>query len=144
MPIEVDPKRPRGRLSYATLRRSRLVRFALVGASSTAISLAVYALLLAVSVPYLLAGLAAYGVGILNGYTWNRVWTFETGPFSGVELGRYASVQGIAAAANVGGLALAVEVADLGELASEAAVLPPLILITYLINRDWTFRARSM
>jgi len=118
----------------------RLVRFALVGASSTAISLGSYALLLAVDAPYLLAGFLAYALGILNGYTWNRLWTFETGQFEHGEFARYVTIQLAAALANVAGLAFAVETLGLGELIAEVVVLTPLVLATYLINRNWTFR----
>jgi putative flippase GtrA len=101
-----------------------------------------YALLVALSVPYPIAGVVSYGLGILNGYTWNRIWTFETGTFHGPEFARYLLVQGLAALANAGGLAIAVEVLGLGELVAELVVLPPLVLVTYAVNRSWTFRPR--
>lgn len=98
--------------------------------------------MIAISVPYPIAGAVSYALGILNGYTWNRIWTFETGPFQGPEFARYAAIQGSAALANVGGLALAVEVFGLGELVAEVVVLVPLVLVTYVVNRNWTFRLR--
>lgn len=51
-------------------------------------------------------------------------------------------VQGSAALANAGGLVLAVEGFGMGEFAAEVVVVIPLVLVTYLINRNWTFRAR--
>ena len=108
--------------------------------SSTAISLGAYAILLAVDVPYLVAGFVAYALGILNGYTWNRLWTFETGAFDRAEFARYATVQVSAALANVAGLALAVEALDLGDFVAEIVVLTVLVLVTYAVNRSWTFR----
>ena len=52
-------------------------------------------------------------------------------------------VQSSGALANVGGLALAVEVLGLSELVAEVVVLSPLVVVTYLVNRNWTFRARD-
>jgi putative flippase GtrA len=51
-------------------------------------------------------------------------------------------VQGLAALANAGGLAIAVELLGLDELVAELVVLPPLVLVTYAVNRSWTFRPR--
>jgi putative flippase GtrA len=93
-------------------------------------------------VDYLVAGFLGYVAGILNGYTWNRLWTFETGPFAAGEFSRYVFVQSSGALANVGGLALAVEVAGMNKLAAEVVVLAPIVLATYLMNRNWTFRTR--
>jgi putative flippase GtrA len=101
-----------------------------------------YAVLIAAGVPYPVAGALSYGLGILNGYTWNRIWTFETGPFHGPEFARYLMIQLGAALANAGGLAVAVEALGLGELVAEVCVLVPLVLATYAINRSWTFRPR--
>lgn len=127
-------------MAHSKITDRRLVRFALVGASSTAISLGGYAVLLAVGTPYLLAGLVAYALGILNGYTWNRLWTFESGAAVRAEFARYASVQVTAALANVAGLAVAVELLGFAEFPAELGVLTVLVLATYAINRSWTFR----
>jgi putative flippase GtrA len=118
----------------------KLVRFGLVGLTSTVISLAVYGLLLLVGLPYPAAGFLSYGAGIVNGYTWNRVWTFQAGAFQKRQFARYGIVQTGAAAANAGGLALAFQIFGASEIAAEVVVLPLLVCAAFVINRDWTFR----
>jgi putative flippase GtrA len=53
----------------------RLAKFSLVGISNTLVSFASYAVLIALDVEYALAGAIAWTLGVLNGYTWNRIWT---------------------------------------------------------------------
>ena len=127
----------------AWAKRNRLLRFVVVGASSTAVTLLVYAGALAVGAWYPLAAFVGYAAGIVNGYTWNRIWTFQTGPFDLPEFSRYLVIQGSGLFANVLGLLFAVEVLGLGKFAAEVATLVPIVLVTFLANRRWTFRARS-
>jgi putative flippase GtrA len=51
-------------------------RFLIVGLANTALSVAAYRLFLDAGMPYLVAALAAFAVGAINGYRWNRRWTF--------------------------------------------------------------------
>ncbi len=121
----------------------RLLRFALVGGSSTVVTLVVYAAALAVDTWYPLAAFIGYAAGIVNGYTWNRTWTFQTGTFHFPEFSRYTAVQGSGMLANLLGLTLGIEVLGLGELVAEVATLIPIIIATFLANQRWTFRPRS-
>src|SRR5262249_28436811 len=130
---------PSRTLLYADERR-RIVRFALVGGSSTAIAVLGYGLLVELGTPYLAAATIGYGCGILNGYTWNRLWTFETGPFHFPEFLRYMVVQGTGLLANLLGLVLLVEALHLNKLLAEFLTIVPIVLVTYLLNRWWTFQ----
>jgi putative flippase GtrA len=123
--------------------RGRLVRFLVVGGSSTAVALLIYAGAIALGIPYLIGGGVGYGAGILNGYTWNRTWTFEAGDFHLPEFSRYLLVQGGGLLANLVGLTFAVERLGMAEFAAELATLVPIVLITYLLNRWWTFGTRT-
>jgi hypothetical protein len=73
---------PRPRLASALLQlvRLQLVRFGLVGATNTALTLAAYTALVALDVPVALAAAAGWGVGALNGFLLNRAWTFPAPP----------------------------------------------------------------
>jgi putative flippase GtrA len=67
-------------LTHPTLRR--FVRFAVVGASSTAIDLGLFYLLVTEwgwqTRPLLLAAKSlSFGLGVTNGFLWNRWWTFQ-------------------------------------------------------------------
>src|SRR5207237_7563732 len=94
----------------------QLVRFALVGASNTALSWSLYALGVKLGVPYPLAAAGSFAAGAVNGYTLNRTWTFRAGGFSAARLARYACVQGVALALNVGLLVALVELAGIPRL----------------------------
>jgi putative flippase GtrA len=123
--------------------RARLVRFVLVGGSNTAISFGLYILLLEFGASYSSAASIGYAAGILNGYTWNRIWTFRAGDFHLPEFFRYLIVQGAGLVANVLGLVVAVEGIGMGEVVAELAVLTPIVLVTYSLNRWWTFGLRT-
>src|SRR5689334_6037699 len=54
----------------------QFARFLLVGVGNTAISFAVYRLLFWAGTPYILAAPVAFAAGAVNGYVFNRRWTF--------------------------------------------------------------------
>lgn len=117
----------------------RLVRFGLVGVSNTAIGLGAYALLLHAGMPYLPAGAIAWCLGTLNGYQWNRLWTFRRASHRTVMLGRYLLVGLVGLVLNSGLLALFVQVVGLGEFVAEVVSLPLVAVSTFTLNRVWTF-----
>ena len=54
----------------------QLARFLVVGVGNTAVSFVVYRLLLLAGMPYLIAAPLAFAAGAINGYVFNRRWTF--------------------------------------------------------------------
>ena len=67
----------------------QLVRFGLVGAVNTALTLATYSVMLALGSPVALAGAVGWGVGGVNGYLLNRAWTFKGAARGAVPAARY-------------------------------------------------------
>lgn len=129
------------RLPDRTLRR-QLVRFAVVGVSNTLISLIAFRLLLLAGVWYLAAAPLAYAAGLLNGYVWNRSWTFGSRDSTRART-MYVGVQ-LAGAALTSLLVLFfVDAAGLGHTAAFAAAAVPVVLITFAANRAWTFVDRA-
>jgi putative flippase GtrA len=126
-----------------TQERSRLIRFALVGASNGIVTFGLYAAMIRLGASYQPAAILGYAAGIMNGYTWNRTWTFRSGAFHLPEFCRYLLVQVGGLAANLIGLAVAVESLGMGKILAEVLSLVPIILVTFLLNRWWTFRPRS-
>ena len=123
--------------------QARLVRFIVVGASNTALTLSLYAIAVELGVWYPLAAFLGYAAGIVNGYTWNRIWTFRAGSFHFREFSRYLLVQGGGLVANVLGVVLAVETLGMGKVTAQIVTLVSIVLVTYSINRWWTFRPRE-
>jgi putative flippase GtrA len=121
----------------------RLLRFAIVGGSNTLVAVAIYWLLIEVGVPYLTAAALGYAAGIANGYTWNRLWTFETGRFHLPELSRFVLVQGAGLVVNLFLLYLFVDELGIAQGPSEILSVAPVFLLTYSFNRWWTFRPKT-
>jgi putative flippase GtrA len=121
----------------------RFLRFALVGGSNGVVTVVTYALLLAIGIAYPIAAILGYMAGIVNGYTWNRLWTFETGPFHLPEFSRYLVVQGSGLALNLLLLYALIEGVGMAKGISEILSVAPVVLLTYLFNRSWTFQPKT-
>ena len=133
-------------MSSATVARPRvpavvlqLVRFGLVGATNTALTLATYAVMLALGVPVALGGAVGWGVGAVNGYLLNRAWTFRGAARGAVPAARYVAVQLMGSALNAALVSIAVGDEHLPRLAGELVVLPPVTLLTFVLCRGWVF-----
>jgi putative flippase GtrA len=113
-----------------------------VGGTNTLATFLVYALLLHLGASYPVAAVIGYGAGVLNGYTWNRLWTFEAGRFHLPEFSRYVVVQSGGLVMNLVGLLILIEALGVGKLPAELACTAPIVLLTYSLNRSWTFRPR--
>jgi putative flippase GtrA len=129
------------RLDQIDPETHRVAKFAVVGIGSTAVTLGAYAVLLALGVPYFLAAPMAWTLGLLNGYTWNRLWTFERASHRYALMGRYFAVGGIGLTLNTALLALLIEALSVGRLPAEVIALPVVVVVTFLLNRYWVFRS---
>jgi putative flippase GtrA len=119
--------------------RAQLVRYLLVGAVNTAVTLASYVLLVRAGVPAVAASVAAFGAGAVNGYRLNRRWTFRSDRQGAGTGARYLAVLLSGLAVNALGVALAVNVAELPRLAGEVLALPPATAVTFVLARSWAF-----
>lgn len=117
----------------------QLVRFGVVGAANTALTLATYAVLVAFHAPVPLAGAIGWGVGAVNGFVLNRAWTFRGAASGAIAAARYAAVALLGSGLDAALLAIAVGHDHLPRLAGELAVLPPVTLLTFALCRGWVF-----
>jgi putative flippase GtrA len=124
------------------LVRRQLVRFAVVGVANTAISFVSYRLLLAVEVPYLISAALSWAAGAVNGYVFNRRWTFQARDTS-----RARSLYVLVAAAGAGSVSLLVWIfvqgAGIPKLEAFLAAVPIVTVSTFVANRAWTFKERA-
>jgi putative flippase GtrA len=122
--------------------RRQFVRFLVVGVANTLISFVVYRLLLAVDLWYVVAAPLAWGVGAVNGYVFNRRWTFAARDST-----RARTLYVLVTAAGAGASSLLVLLfahgAGLGKLEAFLAALPLVTVSTFAANRYWTFRDRD-
>ena len=117
----------------------QLVRFGVVGAANTALTLATYAVLVAFHAPVPLAGAIGWGVGAVNGFVLNRAWTFGGAARGAVPAARYAAVALLGSGLDSALLAIAVGQEHLPRLAGELAALPPVTLLSFALCRGWVF-----
>jgi putative flippase GtrA len=116
----------------------RFVRFGVVGASNTVLTLVAYQVLTRMGVEATVASGLAFGVGAANGYVLNRSWTFRAQGGAGT-LARYVGVQGLGALLSAAGVGLATSDLSLRRLAAECVVLPAVTLVTYALARTVVF-----
>jgi putative flippase GtrA len=119
----------------------QLARFAIVGATNTAVTFVAYTAAVGVGVHYLPAAAAAFVLGAVNGFVLNRAWTFRHGGRPLASGSRYAVVQLAGLGTNLVLLWFAVHLAGLGRLPGEAAAAPPVTLMMFALSRTWVFPA---
>ncbi len=120
----------------------QLVRFVIVGACNTMLTLSVYALLLATGLHYLEAFAPAFAAGAVIGYTLNRIWTFDAGPAQRWDLVRYGSIQLAGLAMNAALLIALVELFGIGRIAAQVVAIGCVSLINFGVSRRWVFGER--
>jgi putative flippase GtrA len=144
---------PRESRSTSLARPGRLIgnpvliqflKFGTVGVSNTLITFAVYTVLLKVfGVWYLAASAIGFLVGATNGFLLNRRWTFKEHVSDALTPVRWGVVQGCGLGLNVLLLFALVDGAGLDKLLSQAFAMGVVTVLTFLVNRAWTFRVHS-
>jgi putative flippase GtrA len=123
---------------------TRVVRFCSVGASNTAITLAVFAVLVQVGCPGWVASAIAFAAGAVNGYHWNARWTFADRAVRGAATRlRYLAVQGNGSALSALGLLGAQRSLGLAHLPAELVILPLVTGVTYGLMRFLVFHGNA-
>jgi putative flippase GtrA len=113
-------------------------RFVVVGVANTVLSFAAYRLLLAIGTPYVLAAAIAFSIGAVNGFVFNRRWTFGAPPSARARL-RYVAIQVLGVCATSVLVLFSVRVAGTGKPFAYLAAIPPVTVCMFLANRIWTF-----
>jgi putative flippase GtrA len=120
----------------------QFARFLFVGAGNTVLSFVAYRLLLALGTPYVIAAALAFWVGAVNGYVWNRRWTFAARDTARARVA-YVAVQVAGAVSTSLLVLLFVQGVGVDKVAAYVAAIPPVTVSTFLANRVWTFADRS-
>ena len=119
----------------------QFARFLVVGVGNTVVSFVAYRLLLAVGTPYALAAPLAFAVGALNGYVFNRRWTFAARDTTRARV-LYVGFQVLGALTTSLLVVLFVEGLGVGRVWAYLASIPPVTVSLFLANRFWTFSER--
>lgn len=120
----------------------RVVKYGIVGMVNVAIDFLLYAVLVSFGVWYVAAKTLSLVAATLNGYTFNRRWTFRAGRHQHHLLGKYVAVQAGCLVTNLVLLTLLVEVLDQHAIVAQAIALPFVAALSFLANRLWTFGSR--
>jgi putative flippase GtrA len=126
----------------------RFLRFLVVGAGGTMLDFGLLTVLKLAGLPTLPANTAAFSAGVVNNFTWNRLWTYADSRSKQwtVQLGQFAVVSLIGLALN-NAVVLLLE-APFGALFNntEFGYLPAKVIATgivvfwnFFVNRYWTF-----
>ncbi len=119
----------------------QFVKFGLVGVSNTLLTLAVYTLLLKVfGLWYVAASAIGFAVGAVNGFLWNRSWTFRGHVGDSLTPVRWFVVQGCGLLVNSGLVFAFVDGARLDKLLAQGLTIVIVTILTFIANRSWTFR----
>jgi putative flippase GtrA len=122
---------------------TQLVRFAVVGASNTVITLIMYALLVAVGVPSVAAAVLSWSCGAANGYRLNRAWTFASAVRGAGPAARYLAVQACGAGLDALTVWAVVSREHAPRIAGELVALPIATALTFFCSRRWVFLPRA-
>ncbi len=126
----------------------RLLRFLMVGAGGTLVDFGILTLLKSViGLPTLPANLVSFSAGILNNFTFNRLWTYadSRGKHPLAQLGQFALVSVIGLLLNTS-IVLLLETplnalfgAAWGYLPAKVVATGVVVLWNFSANRYWTF-----
>lgn len=122
----------------------QFVKFGVVGVSNTLIFFLLYTLLLKVfGVWYVAASGIGFAVGAINGFLWNRAWTFRGHIGDALTPVRWFVVQTSGLLVNLGLVYLFVDGVGLDELIGQAVTIVIVTLLTFTANRAWTFKGHA-
>jgi putative flippase GtrA len=120
----------------------QFTRFLVVGVGNTIVSFVVYRLLLALGTPYVIAAALGFSAGAVNGYVFNRRWTFGARDSARARV-LYVAVQATGAGLTSLLVLLFVRVAGAGRVGAYLAAIPPVTVCMFVANRLWTFADRN-
>ncbi|SDM69907.1 GtrA family protein [Bacillus sp. OK048] len=116
----------------------QFIKFCIVGAVNTTISLVVYGLLLKLNVHYLTASTIAYLAGILNGYIFSSSFVFKA-KFRFIQGLKFIGVYLSSLLINLFLLYFLVDIFQFNEFVGQICVTGFNVIYNYLLNKFWTF-----
>ena len=136
--------------AFAVPEIQRFSRFLAVGAVGTFLDFSLLTLLKLAGLPTLFANTFSFTAGLINNFTWNRLWTFQDAPPTDWrrQLVQFTAVSLIGLALN-NIIVLSLEELlgvmlgqpEWGFLPAKAVATGAVVFWNYFANRKWTFRA---
>lgn len=130
----------------------RFARFLMVGAVGTFLDFSLLSLLKLLGLPTLFANTASFSAGVVNNFTWNRLWTFADAKQSdwGRQLAQFLLVSIVGLTLN-NVIVLVLEVPlgtllgqpDFGYLPAKVIATGVVLFWNYFANLYWTFKVEG-
>jgi putative flippase GtrA len=127
------------RRAGAAALAAQALRFGVVGATNTVLTLGAYAVLVLAGLPGPVAAAIGWTLGAANGYRLNRGWTFRSALRGVSPAARYVAVQALGAAVDALAVWIVVGHGHLPRMEGEIAILPAVTLLTFALCRGWVF-----
>lgn len=121
------------------LKNISFLKFCIVGASNTIISLIIYWILLKFDIYYLVASTIAYMAGILNGYLLSSKYVFKTTK-SIQTIFKFFVVYGTSLLINLFLLYVLVDIVGINKMIAQVMTIVVNTLFNYFVNKIWTFK----
>jgi putative flippase GtrA len=128
----------------------RFLRFLVVGLSGTLIDFGILTALKTFwGVPTIIANTISYSAGVVNNFTWNRIWTFAEARDKEwyVQFGQFVAINIVGVILNnlivlglEGPLGVLFNNPDKGYLPAKIVATGVVVLYNFVANRLWTFR----
>lgn len=119
---------------------NQLLRYSIVGIFNTVFGLGViYLLFNLFHFNYILSNIGGYSVGLINGFIWNKKWTFESRRTYFKEILPYLTVFGISYAANLIAVVFFVEALKIHPNIAQVLGIAAYSLTNFVVNKYWTF-----
>jgi putative flippase GtrA len=121
-------------------RGVQFLRFCTVGIGNTAVDVTAFYLLTLGGVPYLLAQVLSYSVGIVNSFFLNRKWTFRvTHKTNVLEIAKFIFVNGLSLLVSSGLLFILYDVYHLNLWLSKFVTIGGGSVVNFMGSRLWVF-----
>lgn len=120
----------------------QFTRFLVVGVGNTVLSFVVYRLLLSLGTRYVIAAALGFSAGAVNGYLFNRRWTFGARDSARARF-LYVAVQAAGAGLTSLLVLFFVRVVGAGKTEAYIAAIAPVTVCMFGANRLWTFADRN-
>ena len=119
----------------------QIIKFGLVGATNTIVSLLVYYIMIYFNISYMAATVSGYISSSIVGYVLNRIWVFKAKSTKiANSVIKYYIVYGISLLINMGCMFLWIDVLHLSEYVAPILTLCITVPFNYVLSKLWVFK----
>lgn len=118
----------------------QFIKFSIVGALNTIISIVFYYIFLKLGLFYIIANTLAYVAGMINSYILNKIWVFKANVYSKITILKFTIVNLVSLILSNSLLYLMINGIGFNRIFAQLPVIFVILTINYSVNKIWTFR----